>query len=128
MISDRHAHNKTDVSIHRSVGVRECSISREGQPRPPCQPSPSCRDVEDGECRTASICSANSSHCDEQVFCRDVTEPSVATASISNGKHRHDDDEQVFKRIKTGFCFVFFQGYCANNNNQITIYTFNKQS
>ena len=102
MISDRHAHNKTDVSIHRSVGVRECSISREGQPMPPCHP-PS-EDVEDGKCRAASICTVtDNSQCDEQVFCRDVTEPSVATISISsNGNHHdHDDDEKVYN--KTGF-------------------------
>jgi len=110
MISDRHAHNKTDVSIHRSVGVRECSISREGQPMPPChQPS---EEEEDGKCRAASICTVvDSSHCDEQVFCRDVTEPSVATISISNGDHHHyDDDEKVIN----WFLIVLFQGCLFN--------------
>ena len=83
MISDRHAHNKTDVSIHRSMGVRECSISREGQPAPPCHPEE--EEQDGGKCRANSIClQSDSSNCDDQHFCRDVIMMDEQTTSSSS--------------------------------------------
>ena len=73
MIADQHAHNQTDVSIHRSVGVRECSISREGQPVPPCDNGEG-DDNDDDECREKTICVSDDCK-EEQEFC-DSTETS----------------------------------------------------
>ena len=81
LISDQHAHNKTDVSIHRSVGVRECSISREGQPVPPCLPE------EDMDCHENTLCQSN---CNERDFCKEI-EPSIVTISGS--------DQSIVKRV-----------------------------
>ncbi len=74
LISDRHAHNKTDVSIHRSVGVRECAVSREGQPVPPCLPE---GDID--KCHEKTLCQSN---CDDRDFCKEI-EPSIVTISGS---------------------------------------------
>lgn len=71
MISDRHAHNKTDVSIHRSVGVRECDVSREGQPVPPCTPDDT-TDTESNSCQEETKCQ---SHCEDRDFCREIVSP-----------------------------------------------------
>lgn len=74
LISDRHAHNKTDVSIHRSVGVRECVVSREGQPVPPCQPD----NIEEaGQCQEKTICQSD---CDDREFCQKNDSPVVTIA------------------------------------------------
>lgn len=35
-ISDRHAHNETDVSLHRTVGIRSCPVSLSSEPSAPC--------------------------------------------------------------------------------------------
>lgn len=77
LISDRHAHNKTDVSIHRSVGVRECVVSREGQPVPPCQPD-NLEDID--RCQEETICQSN---CEDREFCK-KNEPSVSTVTGSD--------------------------------------------
>lgn len=70
LMADRHAHNKTDVSIHRAVSIRGCPVSLEG-PAPPCEPS-GCQKA-DGEasCQDSTICQLD---CDVKEFCRDVTE------------------------------------------------------
>lgn len=75
VISDRHAHNKTDVTIHRSVGVRKCVVSREGQPVPPCNPN----DLEDAKgCHNRTRCQSN---CEDRDFCRQE-ESSIRSGSI----------------------------------------------
>jgi zinc transporter 1/2/3 len=95
MIADPHAHSKTDVSIHRSVGVRECSISREGQPVPPCGNGGSDDDV---ECRRNTIC--DSDDCNgEQEFCDSPSTistsgtPPVAMQSISSDSVKQTEAE-----------------------------------
>lgn len=79
IIADKHAHNKTDVSIHRSVGVRECSISREGQPVPPCGDNHQHDHQDDDKCREKTIC--NEDDCIEQDFCDDSANDTTISSS-----------------------------------------------
>ena len=39
-ISDRHAHNETDVSLHRTVGIRSCPVARSSEPSARCDSVP----------------------------------------------------------------------------------------
>ena len=86
MIADQHAHNQTDVSIHRSVGVRECSISREGQPVPPCDNG----EGDDIKCREKTICVSDDCQ-EEQEFCNSTESSSIPpTPPVSIRLHPGD--------------------------------------
>jgi solute carrier family 39 (zinc transporter), member 1/2/3 len=81
--ADRHAHSQVDVSIHRSVGVRECSVSREGHPTPPCG-------SEEAECTKDSICKLE---CQVREFCRDVE------AANEDKRPSYDSGEQLVTKV-----------------------------
>lgn len=78
-VSDKHAHSKTDVSIHRSVGVRECAVSKDGQPVPPHSNA-----VHDDSTSTSSC----HSHCDEQIK---ETSSSSSTINTVSGEVMAND-------------------------------------
>lgn len=86
LISDRHAHNQTDVSLHRAVSIRGCTVSREG-PAAPCSSS-SAAISEQVECRQNSICELN---CSDQEFCRDVS----SAAGTDNAVCSHASNDQL---------------------------------
>lgn len=70
LMADRHAHNITDVSIHRAVSIRGCPVSLEG-PAPPCESSGCQKADSEASCQDSTICQLD---CDVKEFCRDVTE------------------------------------------------------
>ena len=80
LMADRHAHNKTDVSIHRAVSIRGCPVSLEG-PSPPCESS--CiqkADAGEASCTDSTICQLD---CDDKEFCKDVAEGDVCSSAAS---------------------------------------------
>lgn len=87
LVADRHAHNKTDVSLHRAVSIRGCPVSLEG-PSPPCESS-SCRkgDGGDASCQDSTICQLD---CDDKEFCRDVITEGEAFSTTKSCCSRKD--------------------------------------
>ncbi len=77
LMADRHAHNKTDVSIHRAVSIRGCPVSLEG-PSPPCESSCQKADAGEATCQDSTICQLD---CDDKEFCKDVAEGEGCSSS-----------------------------------------------
>lgn len=68
LIVDRYAHNRADVSLHRTVSIRGCPVSLE----PAVGATTGAESGVDGEaCQTNSICKESNCENDKE-FCRDA--------------------------------------------------------
>lgn len=107
-IADRHAHNKTDVTIHRAVSIRGCPISLEG-PSPPCD-SMSCQG-EQGEpsCQDNSICQLEPNDCTDKEYCREVIASATESSALRNHNVLHHKEGALKKGLTRNECYGTFQ-------------------
>lgn len=89
-VADRHAHNRTDVTIHRAVSVRGCSVSLQG-PSSPCDPC----SYQDGDeaCLGSTISQRERNDYVDKEYCRKVKVTTDENSSSRNDLPKRDDDK-----------------------------------